>query len=476
MKFFVKILILVQIQFGICQINVKEGLNNQIKNLSISLRISVLNIPIHKKARLEGYFSPDLDDTVLVVNTENNHNKYKQFLESTKKDNKGKYDFTKTYQNLYEFNKDAYGYAISDKTVPTKVYEYNNSQKRIFTSKCQSSMVVDRVHVFEEIFTLFTLDQIFDGKVFDKKAQNHFCTNFKETKLADIVLCNFIIPKDTDVLQSKSDISESLQKQVEKITPETLKNVEFLLYDTQAMNLAKNEKAKYDDPILNQDDIMKPQENFIDDINGYLLNNSTYVMVSKANEDFQKNIPQKKVNQKTENETKPEIPLQIDNILDNLTSSQILNHNLHIFVSKLKKILDEIGEDYHKKIGCISDEIKEELWQADIDKVKDLAQNLIFSKKLFELKAVQLSDKEQRNAYFSKINSAIKEIHDIYKQRVNEVNKDFRRYDEKNILLRYLVSYPISTLLILNFVAVCFWIYRKEKSHLESLFGVTKLI
>lgn len=193
-------------------------------------------------------------------------------------------------------------------------------------------------------------------------------------------------------------------------------------------------------------------------------------MVSKDTEVREKVQFKKKTNENLENESKDIDNHEIDEILVDLTNSQILNHNLHIFVSKLKKNLDKIGEDYHKNIGCISDEIKEELWLADLDKVKDLAQNLIFSKKLFELKAIHLFEKESRNPYFSKINSSIKEIHDIYKERVSEVNKNFRRYELKNILMRYLVTYPLSTLLIINFIAVCFWIYKKEKNHFDSLF------
>lgn len=156
MKLFVEILLLLLIQFSFCYINVKEGLNNQTKNLNISLKINVLNIPIHKKTRFEGYFNQDLDDTVLVVNTQNNYNKFVELLEKTKESNNGKYNFDNTYQNFYEFQKDAYGYAITDKSLVSKVFEYNNSQKRVFESNCRSSMVVNRVHIFEEIFTLYT--------------------------------------------------------------------------------------------------------------------------------------------------------------------------------------------------------------------------------------------------------------------------------------------------------------------------------
>lgn len=71
-------------------------------------------------------------------------------------------------------------------------------------------------------------------------------------------------------------MNESYKSRVEKINAGTLKNIESLIYDTQNLNLNKKEKAKYDEEIIGYDEQGNVMKSFENDINGFLIDNTTY--------------------------------------------------------------------------------------------------------------------------------------------------------------------------------------------------------
>lgn len=205
---------------------------------------------------MEIFNNADLSENIVLLNSKRDYSYYKEHI--VKYDNNtNMYNFTETYKN-YEFEKDAYSYYQSKKAKEAEIVRQPNSQIHEFRNICDSMLIVNRTLIYEDIRTLYTTNQIHQNGKFVTSSLEHICKNYMKFKLIDIAMCNFVIDKDANI--NLSNTTSSFDNPQKNASPS-----KYGINITEAMESD------------NQDSIPGI---LLTDINGYRLDDNTYIMVS----------------------------------------------------------------------------------------------------------------------------------------------------------------------------------------------------